>query len=359
MYLVDYAQHALVPVPIAGSPTPPSEDVEGSAAGRAFRAVEAVAGFDDGRPRLWVPLLDGVERLGIIGIRFDPEVDVDSPALRDQVRWFAHLTGHLVASKSPYGDIFHRLRAAQHRSVGSELIWSLLPPLTMACERAVISGLLEPAEQVAGDVFDYAVEDGIAHIAIFDGTGHDLQSSVIGALTLAAYRNGRRRQEDMSAIAVRIDETLLDFAADTYATGVIGQLDLHNGIFRYCNAGHPAPLLLRSGRVVRSLDAGRRILLGFADQSATIGEEHLEPGDVIVLYTDGVVEARDASRQFFGLGRFIELLERSAADQHKAPEMLRGVVRRVLEHQHGVLQDDASILLIEWAADNGTKMSAS
>ena len=88
-------------------------------------------------------------------------------------------------------------------------------------------------------------------------------------------------------------------------------------------------------------------------------EQRLEPGDTIVLYTDGVIEARDVSRQFFGLDRFIELLEHSAADQQKAPETLRRVVHRVLEHQHGVLQDDASILVIEWATDPAGGMSAS
>jgi phosphoserine phosphatase RsbU/P len=347
IYLIDYAQRELVPLRVAGRSLPANEDVKGSAAGRAFRSVDVIVVGDDQSARMWVPLLDGVERLGVLELRFPPTTDLDETWLRNQIRWFAHLTGHLVASKSPYGDTYHRARAADHRSVASELIWSLLPPLTMACGTAVISGLLEPAEEVAGDVFDYAVEDGVAHVAIFDATGHDLHSSVIGALTLAAYRNGRRRREDMIAIAARVDDTLLAYADNTYATGIIGELELATGVFRYISAGHPAPLLLRSGRVVRSLDGGRRILLGFPNRTAVVAEEHLEPGDVVVLYTDGVIEARDESRQFFGLDRFVEILERSAADRQKAPETLRGVVHRVLEHQHGVLQDDASILIID------------
>jgi serine phosphatase RsbU (regulator of sigma subunit) len=69
---------------------------------------------------------------------------------------------------------------------------------------------------------------------------------------------------------------------------------------------------------------------------------------VIVLYTDGIIEARDAARDFFGLARFIDILEHSAAEQRQAPEMLRRVVHRVLEYQGGLLQDDASVLVVEW-----------
>jgi sigma-B regulation protein RsbU (phosphoserine phosphatase) len=358
IYLIDYAQRELVPLPVAGSPLPLKEAVAGTAAGRAFRLVEMIAGGEGRGAHMWVPLLDGVERLGVIEIRLAPTADPAEPWLRNQIRWFAHLVGHLVASKSPYGDTFHRARAANHRSVASELIWSLLPPLTMACAGAVVSALLEPAEQVAGDVFDYAVEGGVVHVAMFDATGHDLRSSVIGALTLAAYRNGRRRQEGMATIAARIDRTLLEYADDTYATGIIGELELATGVFRYVSAGHPSPLLLRSGRVVRSLDGGRRILLGLPSEPPAAGEERLEPGDVIVLYTDGVIEARDEAGRFFGLDRFIELLEHSAADRQKAPETLRGVVHRVLEHQHGTLQDDASILVVEWATASADGLSA-
>jgi sigma-B regulation protein RsbU (phosphoserine phosphatase) len=358
IFLIDYAQRELVPLAVAGRPPVGSEDVAGTTAGRCFRTVEVIAGSDERGPRLWVPLLDGVDRLGVLELRFSTTTNLDELWLRNQVRWFAHLTGHLVASKNPYGDTFHRARLTSQRTVATELIWSLLPPLTVACGTVVISGLLEPAEQVAGDVFDYAVEDGVAHVAIFDATGHDLHSSVIGALTLASYRNGRRRRDDLVQIAARVDGTLMAYADDTYATGVVGELDLESGVFRYVNAGHPAPLLLRQGRVVRSLDAGRRILLGFPERTAIVGEEHLEPGDAIVMYTDGVTEARDAQREFFGLERFIEILERSAADRQKAPETLRGVVFRVLEHQHGLLQDDATILIVEWAVASAGGLTA-
>ncbi|MFM2077169.1 MAG: hypothetical protein RJA49_1059, partial [Actinomycetota bacterium] len=223
LYLIDYSQRVLVALPIRGEPDPAVEDVDATLPGRAFRTAEPVQSEAEDAARLWVPLLDGVERLGVVDVRFPLGTDVDSDALRTQVRRFVALVGHLVAAKNPYGDAFHRARSGGQRSVSSELIWALLPPLTMAGPDVVISGLLEPAEQVAGDVFDYAMQDGMAHVGMFDATGHDLHSSVIGSLALAAYRNGRRRGEPLSALAARIDTTLLEYAVGTYATGVMGE----------------------------------------------------------------------------------------------------------------------------------------
>jgi len=358
IYLIDYEQRVLVPLLNGDGENPEHQDVEATLAGRAFRLIEPVNSDAADEPRLWVPLLDGVERLGVLDLRFPRGTDVSDASLGDQIRWFTHLIGHLIAAKSPYGDNFHRARSGGQRSVASELVWSLLPPLTMACHEVVISGLLEPAEQVAGDVFDYAMQDGVAHVAMFDATGHDLHSSVIGSLALATYRNSRRRSNDLSSIASRIDATLIDYGTDTYATGVMGELDLASGIFRYVNAGHLSPLLLRAGKVVRSLDEGRRIILGFPGRSVEPAEEHLEPGDVLVLYTDGIVEARDATRDFFGFDRFVDILEHSAAERRPAPETLRRVVHRVLEHQGGVLQDDASVLVLEWNASRAHQLTA-
>ncbi len=77
-------------------------------------------------------------------------------------------------------------------------------------------------------------------------------------------------------------------------------------------------------------------------------EEFLEPGDWLVLHTDGITEARDAAGRFFGSARLVELLEREVTSAHPPPETVRRVTRAVLDHQRGVLQDDATILLARW-----------
>jgi hypothetical protein len=355
VYMVDYEQRVLRSL----RSDDPDEPVDDSMAGACFRTLQlSRSGAIEGRPVLWVPLLDGAERLGAIRLTLAPHEVPDD--VLERIQWFGHLVGHLIASKSPYGDILQRVRESRPRTVASELIWSLLPPLTMACEGLVISGMLAPTHTVAGDAFDYAVGDGLAHVGIIDATGHDLQSGMIGAAVLAAYRNARRQRATggLAATTRSMDGVLRQIGLDTFATGVFGQLDINTGAFHYVNAGHPFPLLVRSGRVVGELTGGRRPLLGLEPSHVAPSVEALEPGDWIVLYTDGVTEARDPARRFFGIDRLVATIERCAAHDERAPEALRKITDAVLEHQGGALQDDATMLIVQWVTGEEHRMRA-
>ena len=81
--------------------------------------------------------------------------------------------------------------------------------------------------------------------------------------------------------------------------------------------------------------------------------QDLEPGDAVLLYTDGVIEARTPQGEFFGLERLTDLLEREAASGQPAEELLRRLVQTVLEHQAAELRDDATLLLVQWTGENG------
>jgi sigma-B regulation protein RsbU (phosphoserine phosphatase) len=347
LYLVDDDELELVPQLVAGGEALPKESVDGSLAGRCFRSMELTTSHD-GDGSLWMPLIDGVDRLGVLRLRMADWPDPPHPQLVAEVRWFAHLVAHLLASKSAFTDSIHRARRTAPRSVASELIWSMLPPLTVACDGLVLAGRLEPRDRVAGDVFDYSIDDGVARMALADATGHDLNASLIGALILAAYRSGRRDRLALPETLELIDSTLLGRGSHTYATGVFAELELETGLFRYTRAGHPPPLLLRRSRVVKPLDGGHRILLGIRPDGPAIAEERLEPGDWVIFYTDGITEARDEAGDFFGLERLTGIVERGAAAQEPAPEVLRRITNDVLGHQQGVLQDDATLVVAQW-----------
>jgi serine phosphatase RsbU (regulator of sigma subunit) len=87
------------------------------------------------------------------------------------------------------------------------------------------------------------------------------------------------------------------------------------------------------------------------DRKVRPAQENLEPGDRLLLYTDGVTEARDVDGAEFGVERLIDLTERHADSGLPPPETLRRVSHAVLEHQGGRLQDDATLLLLEWTAE--------
>lgn len=342
IHLVTFDQLRLVPL------APEGDELSlDTPAGEAFRTMRPVHDGDTS----WVPLVDGVERLGALrAVALAPgRRPSEHP---EALRWASILIGHLVVVVTPYGDVITRVRGGASRSVEAELLWNLLPPLTYATDDIVIAGLLEPSEQVAGDAFDYAVHGSRADVALFDGTGHDLHSGLLTSVALATYRNQRRRGADLVDCAREIDRVLLEQTdAAGYATGILARLDTDTGVLDYLNAGHPHPLLVRDGKVREALDHSGRPLFGLGGREATAGQIHLEQGDRVVFYTDGITEARDTRKAFFGLERLVALLEEHG--DTPAPETLRLVVRDVLTHQRGVLQDDATLLLLEWAPGGG------
>lgn len=361
LYLSDLQQSVLVP--FTGRALGGSEPVsiDATLPGRAFQLMQVLTQeLPDEHVRVWVPLIDGTERLGVMSVVLLAKQADEIPdgPLGVRLRRFAALVAELLVSKTHYGDLIVRLRRRDVMDLAAELQWSLLPPLTFSTGDITVAGALEPAYEVAGDTVDYAVDHNIVRAAIFDAMGHGLGSSQLAAVAVAGYRNQRRAGADLAATANGVHDALLSaFSGHQFATGVFVELDIDSGRLRWINAGHPPPLLLRDGRWARSLECsplpplGLRLPSDITRPQPQIGEEHLEQGDRVLLYTDGVLEARSPEGEFFGEQRLIDLMSRNLAAQLPAPETMRRVVRALLEHQRGRLDDDASMLLLEWRTD--------
>jgi serine phosphatase RsbU (regulator of sigma subunit) len=301
--------------------------------------------------------VDGTERLGVADVHLPAEMSADDPPVRAGVAALVGLVGHLVMAKSAYGDSLRVARRSRPMSTEGELLWRNLPPLTFATEDLVITAVLEPCYQVGGDAFDYAVDDDVARLAIFDAVGHGLRAGLTSVLTLAATRSARTGGADLNEMAAAADAALTSQFDDVrYTTAFLAELNLDDGLLRYVNAGHPAPVLLRGGRAVAELDSGRRMPLGLGDSAPVLSEYPLQEGDRILLYTDGITEARDEDGSLFGVDRLIDLAERNLAEGRSLPETLRRVSHAVLDHQHHARQDDATLMLVEWAAHAGHRV---
>ncbi len=365
VYLVDLQQRVLVPF----APRRPLQDqqhsplgVDSTVAGRAFQLVRiqtqdvGMGAGTQGPTRVWLPLLDGTERLGVMGVNVDDASNLDDGdgLLITRLQRFTSLVAELVMSKTLYSDTIVRLRRTSNMALAAEIQWGLLPPLTFANETVSIAGGLEPAYEVAGDSLDYAVEADVARFAVFDGMGHGLASAQLVNLVVAAYRNGRRTGLTLTETVQHIDAAVTAVAqGEAFSTGLLGELDTVTGIFRWVSAGHLEPLVMREGRLVRTLGAEPGLPLGLGDHlperpGSSVSTEQLQPGDLLLVYTDGVVEARSPEGAFFGLERLVDLVVRNLAAGLPAPETMRRLVRTLLEHQSGDLNDDATMLLIQW-----------
>jgi len=360
VYVIDRDQDQLRPL----RDGLPALKADGTLAGRAYQLGQVLEGADGDDPVLWVPLIDGIERLGVVRIRLPADAPVArDPLLRPRCALLCGTLARVLSSKLPHSDLLATAQRSQPMSVAGELLWRLLPPLTVGTASVTIAAVLEPAYDMGGDAFDYSVDSREAQFAIFDSSGHDLSAGLTTSVALAAARTARREGVDLLGVAERIDAELVEQFDDfRFVTGVLARLDLDTGRLRYLVAGHPAPVLLRDGRAVGSLDGARRMPFGriasLAPQTAELAEELLEPGDRLLLHSDGVIEARDGRGTEFGSARLVELAERTAADGLPAPETLRRLTHAVRRYRGRTLEDDATFVLVEWAGRPAAEAAA-
>jgi serine phosphatase RsbU (regulator of sigma subunit) len=325
--------------------------VQGSLPGQAYQRVDLIdeqerTGGSRDRHRWWVAITDGVERLGVLRADTDGDDEPTRRALRD----LAAMTALLLLSKRSFSDSFARLVRTEPMNVAAEMQWNLTPPTAFAGREATVGAVMEPAYQFGGDAFDYAVADRTLHLGVFDAMGHDTTAGITANVAVAACRNARRQGASLVATGRQVEETLVEqFGTSRYVTGILADLDLATGRLTWTNRGHPLPFLLRDNRWTTELacppagpmGAG----LGLPVHQRT---EQLQPGDRLLLYTDGVVEARDARGGRFGRDRFIDFVRRHHSGRHTLHETLRRLMAAVLDHHDGTLEDDATVLLTEW-----------
>ena len=363
IHLIDLQQVILTPFPgqaaMGSQQHPDALAVDSTLAGRAYQHGVVVvsrptAGTGAGT-RMWLPLCEGADRLGVLCVVVADADDLEDPSaeLATWLRRLAAIVGELLAVKSRYGDSIVVSRRSAQISLAAEMQWGLLPPLTFVSQHVSIAAILEPAYEVAGDSVDYSVDPGVAHFGVFDGMGHGLGSAQLAVLAVSAYRNARRSGRSLAATAAEVDRAVAaGFPGEPYTTAVLAELRTSTGHLSWVSAGHPEPLLLRSGQLVRSMhvEPGLPFGLGLPDTEHlyAIGTDQLQPEDQVLFLTDGVLEARSPSGDLFGLERLVDLLARNIADNLSPSESMRRVGRALLEHKEAQLTDDATMLLVEW-----------
>jgi hypothetical protein len=367
LYLVDLGQTELVPMPdgSVGEPTAPTEAVDASVAGRAFREQRPVRVERDGDTHLFVPVVEGADRTGILALIFPGRGPGGSGGAGAEAagppddRFAAgvelgRLVGFLIATHARATDAFHHGRRIRHLSRAASMQWSLLPPLLLEAPGVRLAAALQPAYEVGGDSFDYAVNGWVLDVALMDAMGHGMGSALIAALTMGTYRHERRNGGTLPEIHAGLDEAVAErHQGDGFSTGQLARLDLQTGRLAWTNAGHPQPFLIRNGHLVGELTCRPTRPWGLGPHGPTPGPvpvatEMLQAGDRVLFYTDGVVEARDAADTEFGVDRLTDLAAQRATEELSPEETVRRLVEAVVSHRDDDLADDASLVLVEW-----------
>ncbi|WP_448627840.1 PP2C family protein-serine/threonine phosphatase [Geodermatophilus sp. URMC 64] len=343
IHLQDYDQVHLQPLQgrgLVGEQAP----IDSTPEGRAFRTHETVeVELPDGGVRLHLPMLDGSDRVGVLSFTL-PRVGGGDRTLAQQL---AGLVADLVVTKNAYTDAYARVRAVRPLSLAAQLQRSTLPPLAMTTPDVDVAGVLEPAYEVGGDCFDYAMDEHVLHVAVFDAMGHGLEAATMATVVVAAYRHGRWAGSSLAELYAEMDRTVALTSPGRFATAQIGRLDTERGRLSWVNAGHPPPLLVRAATVVGELTGPVTRPLGLGDGPARAQTAQLEPGDRVLFFTDGVVEERVDGEQF-GEARLRQVLEHTTAEDLTALETVRRLSHALMAARRGRTSDDASLLLVEW-----------
>ncbi|WP_405436619.1 serine/threonine-protein phosphatase [Streptomyces avidinii] len=352
--LQDYAQELLVPLPGRNLHVSQPESVIDSHAGRAFLRGEVVEVTQArGGVRMYLPLLDGGDTVGVMALTLDA-VGGDDRRLLSRL---SCLVADLLVTKNAYTDQFFQARRREPMSVSAEIQWTLLPPLSMAVPQVEVAGILEPAYRVAGDSFDYALNDNILHAAVIDAMGHGVEAATMATVAIGAYRHARRVLISLAEKYAFMDDAISrQFGPDRFVTAQLMHINVATGAMELVNAGHPAPLLIRDGQVVTQLESATTLPVGFGGEEPRIREHALQQGDRVLCYTDGIIEERGTGGELFGEERLIRCVNRVGEEPSQGVRAdLRRLSHMLKSERGGHTSDDATLFMIEWrggAADH-------
>ncbi|HYE75342.1 MAG TPA: PP2C family protein-serine/threonine phosphatase, partial [Blastocatellia bacterium] len=232
------------------------------------------------------------------------------------------------------------------RDVQRAMIPDAAPPI----KRFEIAAHLEPALNLSGDFYDYIkLDDQRLGVMIGDVAGKGVRAAMgmaaARSILRAMARSGFGVSKTLRAVNSRLHR---DLGRQLLVTLVYGVLDAEARTFQYCNAGHNAPILMRADGKWRTLKTGG-LMLGIFDQQQYKSETvHLEKGDILFFYTDGVSEAHTPlpDRIEFGERRIVQLLLENR--KQKASSIADTVLKAVEEFSTGAHQhDDLTLVVIK------------
>ncbi|MEV3973075.1 PP2C family protein-serine/threonine phosphatase [Streptomyces sp. NPDC050698] len=259
----------------------------------------------------------------------------------EQVEEAAHALAYIIVTDRRFTDLYYWGNRTASVSLAAEIQRQLLPsaPSCDAPEFA-LAGALVPASDIAGDTYDYSLDDNTLHMSITDAMGHDVDASLMATLLVNASRGARRAGASLAEQARQTHQALIDHGRRTFATGQLLRIALDGTGAQLVNAGHLWPLRLRDGRVD---EVQLQINLPFgvpAQGPYQVQDIDLLPGDRLVLYTDGMQERQAEVVDMAGIMR-------DTVGEHPR-EAVRAMVDAVTDACGGHVGDDATVLCLDW-----------
>jgi serine phosphatase RsbU (regulator of sigma subunit) len=270
-------------------------------------------------------------------------------ALATPAEALAELARHGAAAMElagGYTDVFDAARRRKETHPAAELQQSLLPPRIARIGGGEIAGSVLPTYEVGGDWFDYVENRDGAWIAVADAVGKGSTAGALGGIALAALRAARRGDATLEEAAKTMHEAIFDVSLpEFFVTAIVARWNAVYSSFSWVSCGHPPPLVIRADDTIEQLMTEAELPLGLWDRERRFirHQRRLEPGERLILHSDGIT-ARRTSDGLFGLNG-IERAVRETGSR-SATATARAIQEAVLKATGDPLQDDAVAVVL-------------
>jgi serine phosphatase RsbU (regulator of sigma subunit) len=324
----------------------PVLDPDGAPAGpAAMRCFGSQRPVVDGAARVYLPLSVWGERLGVLAVETTRPPDQE---LTEQLATIADEFAVALRAAERDTDRYRRSQRRERLTMAAELQWELLPGRSLGDERFLVAGQLEPAYDVHGDHFDWAVNGDLLTVTVLNGDGAGLEAALLTTTAVTAMRNARRAGANIVEQAELASDAVHSCHGGVrHAATLLLEIDLMSGQVEAVDAGSPRALIMRGGEP-RAVELEQQLPLGmFPESRYEIQRFQLEPGDRLLVVSDGVHAAAPAGNPPYGEAGLLRALRR--ARLQPATEAVGTVMRGLREHHAGHdPADDAVTVCLDW-----------
>ncbi len=327
----------------------PLIDADGAAGGplvqRCFGSQQPVVDSVAGTLRVHLPVSVWGERLGVLLLETTLLSDGE---LVEQLALVADDFAIALRASERDTDRYHAARRRARLTMAAELQWDLLPGRSLGDERFLVAGQLEPAYSVNGDHFDWSVTGDRLTVTVLNGFGDGLQAALLTTAAVNAMRNARRSGAGIVEQAELASDAIWSSNGGVaHAETLLLEIDLVHGDVEAVDAGSPKAMIARDGEV-RPVSLEQQLPLGmFGEIRYETQHFLLQPGDRLLVVSDGVHAAAPEGRAAYGELGLLNALRRTRLQP--ATEAVGTVIRSLRDYHSGSdLADDAVAVCLDW-----------
>lgn len=244
-----------------------------------------------------------------------------------------------------------RQSMAKELSIAHDIQMGMLPhnfPSPPEYKDVDLFAYLQPAKEVGGDLYGFTINDGKLYFIIGDVSGKGIPASLVMAITISMFHAVLQSAATPTDVVDHINNAIApNNERNMFVTLIAGELDLANGHLRFCNAGHD-PMLLLHSESLEEIEMASNLPVGLIENFPyQMNEADMKPGDKLLLYTDGVVEAENPDKQLYAIDRLVAAVEKNL--QLSSQGIIEMITDDVRTYANGADQsDDITIMSIHY-----------